>query len=210
MHLLAKRHRVRTIATTIIFKQLAKAQEHVDSNGSFNDFTAGFKYGFQGILMANAEQHCIQLDCNASAFASIMKRCAKMEAVAESKIVHTHIIKAGLEQDNFIGNNLVTMYTKCGSLMDARQVFDKMSQRNVISWTALMTGYAQRGYSTEVLELFSRMEREGVMPDNFTFATVVKACASLAALDHGKQVMPALVGRMMHGCCFAKCQSRTL
>lgn len=77
---------------------------------------------------------------------------------------------------------------KCGNLDAARQLFDKMPEKNVVSWTAIMAGYAQLGYGEEALVLFYQMKQLGVEPDQLTFANVLQACACSALLSEGKQV----------------------
>eukprot|EP00249_Psilotum_nudum_P016668 c25935_g8_i1 orf=2-886(+) len=77
------------------------------------------------------------------------------------------------------------MYAKCGSLDDARRVFDQMNQRNVVSWTAMIAAYAQNGYGKESLELFQQMHSEGVKPNRITFVSILSACSHAGLLDDG-------------------------
>eukprot|EP01018_Ginkgo_biloba_P036141 Gb_02911 [translate_table: standard] len=130
----------------------------------------------------------LRIRVDSKTYTCILQGCAKMEALKEGKHIHARIIKSGSEHDIFIGNNLVNMYVKCGFMVDAFQVFDKIPKRNVVSWTAMIAGYTQSGHGEEALKLFYQMRDNGVMPNHFTFASVVKACASLGALEKGKQV----------------------
>eukprot|EP01018_Ginkgo_biloba_P004466 Gb_36636 [translate_table: standard] len=136
-------------------------------------------------------QQAIYLDSNM--YASLLQRCANMDALAEGKYLHAHITETGFVQDTFLGNNLINMYMKCGNLICSREVFDKMPKRDVISWTSMITGYAQTGHSVEALKLFTQMQRARIKPNHFTFAIVVKACASLSALEQGKQVHECII-----------------
>lgn len=68
---------------------------------------------------------------------------------------------------------------------DACKVFDKRSERNIFSWTAMIGEYARRGHYEEALALFSRMETVGMWPDRFIFPCALKACAGLQALEQG-------------------------
>eukprot|EP01018_Ginkgo_biloba_P025618 Gb_32099 [translate_table: standard] len=121
-------------------------------------------------------------------FSSILSACASMLAFQLGKQVHTQIITTGVESNVHVGNALVDMYAKCRSLEDARQMFDQKPKQNTISWTSIIAGYSQAGYGEEALKLFSRMQWTAVHPDEATFASVLKACASLAALKQGKQI----------------------
>lgn len=82
--------------------------------------------------------------------------------------------------DSFIGTALVTMYAKCGTLEQAEAAFCGLSQYDVVSWTAMLSAYVEKGHAEKALQLFSFMQYEGVNPDQLTFMTALQACASLA------------------------------
>ncbi|KAM1271474.1 hypothetical protein ACFX2J_032283 [Malus domestica] len=84
------------------------------------------------------------------------------------------------------------MYGKCGSFADARKVFDAMYERNVVSWTSLISGYSQNSQEDKAIEYYFQMLRSGCMPDHFTFGSVVKACSGLGNELLGRQ-LPAHV-----------------
>jgi pentatricopeptide repeat protein len=69
-------------------------------------------------------------------FAGVLKACASVVAIEESRCVHQQIIQSGLELDVLVGNSLVDMYAKCGSMEDAWSVFNKLPSRNVVTWTS--------------------------------------------------------------------------
>eukprot|EP01018_Ginkgo_biloba_P009821 Gb_15508 [translate_table: standard] len=123
-----------------------------------------------------------------SAYASLLQGCGKLNALLEGKLVHAHIIQTGFSPNTSLGNKLLSMYAKCGSLVDARQAFEEMPQRNVVSWTAMIATYARHGRAQEALTLFYEMQRAGIQPDEFAFASVLPACANMAALEHGKKL----------------------
>ncbi|XP_057868859.1 pentatricopeptide repeat-containing protein At2g22070 [Cryptomeria japonica] len=85
-------------------------------------------------------------------------------------------------------NTMITGYVKHDRLEDAEQLFHEMPTRSLISWTAMIAGYAQHGHSEQALNLFSQMKLESSKPDQFTFGSILSACASLSVLEHGKQV----------------------
>eukprot|EP01018_Ginkgo_biloba_P002412 Gb_32528 [translate_table: standard] len=121
-------------------------------------------------------------------FFSALSACSSLAAVAEGKKIHAHIIRDGFQTDPFVGNALVDMYAKCGSIGDARQMFDRISDWDVVSWTAMIAGYVQNGHGEEALKLFHNMLRADVEPNALTFGGVLSACASLAALEQGRQL----------------------
>lgn len=87
-------------------------------------------------------------------FASILPACAELETL---KRVHKDIIRANAECNVFVGTGLVDMYAKCGRIEDAREVFDRMPKRNVVTWTVMIAGYAHRGSVEEAIRLFEKM-----------------------------------------------------
>ncbi|CAN1328661.1 Pentatricopeptide repeat-containing protein At2g27610 [Linum perenne] len=83
-------------------------------------------------------------------------------------------------------NSLVTMYAKCGAILDANRVFDAMQTRNVISWTALIVGYAQNGKGMNSLLLYEQMLSAGIDPDYITFIGLLFACSHTGNLEKGR------------------------
>eukprot|EP00250_Pteridium_aquilinum_P020378 c24792_g8_i1 orf=2-454(+) len=77
------------------------------------------------------------------------------------------------------------MYAKCGALTKAEQVLAELPSRNVITWSALITGYAQQGQDEQALNCFDRMQCERILPDKVTFACVLNACSHLGLVEDG-------------------------
>jgi pentatricopeptide repeat protein len=122
---------------------------------------------------------------NATTFASIIPACANSAALQQGRCVHDDIIRSGVESRVFVGSALVDMYAKCGSIEDARQVFDQMPERNVVSWTAMIVGYAINGYGKEALKLFEEMQQTDAKPNNITFVGILSACCHAGLVDDG-------------------------
>ncbi|KAJ7300180.1 hypothetical protein O6H91_Y053900 [Diphasiastrum complanatum] len=120
-------------------------------------------------------------------YVGLMKACAKKKALAECKRVHALIVLSGLDSDIFLGNTLVDMYAKCGSVLDARQVFNSMREHNLFSWTAIISAYGDHGQGHEAINLFQQMKQTGIEPDKVAFVVVLKACARIGSLEQGEQ-----------------------
>ena len=125
---------------------------------------------------------------NAITYMSILNACASTGALEWVKEVHRHAREAGFESDVRVGNALVHMYAKCGSIDDARLAFDKMEERNVVTWTVMIGGLAEHGCGHEAYELFLQMKREGFKPDAITYMSILNACVSAGALEWVKEV----------------------
>ncbi|MCA0763383.1 hypothetical protein KUO11_24130, partial [Vibrio vulnificus] len=76
-------------------------------------------------------------------------------------------------------NSIIDMYCRCNCLSEASDCFHWMSKKDLITWNTLISGY-EKSNSSESINIFSRMEREGFRPNSFTFSSVVAGCANLA------------------------------
>jgi pentatricopeptide repeat protein len=119
--------------------------------------------------------------------ASVLPACAHLAALKQGKEIHDRMIRSGFDLDVFAGTALIDMYAKCGSLQDARHVFDKIPGRNVVSWNAMIVGYAMHGHGADALHLFSKMQGTGRKPDHITFTGVLSACSHAGLVDEGQK-----------------------
>jgi len=126
-------------------------------------------------------------------YINVISACANMASLEQGLAIHEEIIRSGFQYDVFVGSALVGLYAKCTCIDNARRVFDKMLQRDVVSWTTMIVGYAQNGYSLEALRLFQQMQQEGVKPDSNTFASVLPICANIAALEQGIEIHQQII-----------------
>ncbi|KAG5555604.1 hypothetical protein RHGRI_006300 [Rhododendron griersonianum] len=125
---------------------------------------------------------------NAFTFASVLTSCKGALRVEYGMQIHSLIVKSMLESHIYVGSSLLDMYAKFGKIHEARGVFEGLPERDVVSCTAIISGYAQMGLDEEALELFRRLQREGMTCNYVTYASVLTALSGLAAVDHGKQI----------------------
>ncbi|XP_024521752.1 pentatricopeptide repeat-containing protein At5g16860-like isoform X1 [Selaginella moellendorffii] len=112
--------------------------------------------------------------------ALVLSQLKSCRDIGEARKIHASVIDNGLEDDLYVASSLVTVYSRCGSLVDASKVFHKMKHRDAIAWNALIRAYAVSGHFSErALELFLAMEAECVA-NGRTFVAVLKAVTSLA------------------------------
>ncbi|KAF8409335.1 hypothetical protein HHK36_005410 [Tetracentron sinense] len=121
-------------------------------------------------------------------FAKLLRSCSKYSLLDQGKQIHAAVEKMGFGLDLIINNDLIDMYGKCSRSDMACVVFDKMLERNVVSWTALMGGYLQQGNAKASLSLFYRIGSSEVRPNEFTFSTNLKACGFLGIPENGMQL----------------------
>ncbi|CAN1227977.1 Pentatricopeptide repeat-containing protein At1g50270 [Linum grandiflorum] len=122
-------------------------------------------------------------------FPLLLKPAGMASNVWIGRWIHGFYVESGrIQWDAFVGSGLVDMYMKCGHCNDARQVFDEMPTRNVISWSGLIAGFVQLNRYNEALLSFQEMLIDNVKPNPKTLTTVLTAIAQLGALEQGKWV----------------------
>ncbi|CAL9191641.1 unnamed protein product [Musa hybrid cultivar] len=130
-----------------------------------------------------------QLGWQADRFActSVLSSCGSLMALLQGKQVHGYAIKANLDADEYVKNGLLDMYAKCNSLDCARVVFDVIFEHNVISFNAMIEGYARHEKLVEAVSLFNRMRSGTLNPTLLTFVSLLGVSASSSAVDLSKQ-----------------------
>lgn len=157
---------------------------------SWNSMIAGF---------ANFEKFLDALNCykrmllgghrpDASTILSLLSSCVKPETLFQGTIIHCHGIQLGCVSDVSVINTLISMYSKCDDVVSARFLFDGMSNRTCVSWTAIISGYSEKGDLDEALRLFHAMEAAGEKPDLVTMLSLISGCIQAGALELGKWI----------------------
>ena len=120
-------------------------------------------------------------------FPRVVKACGGIGSISVGEEVHRHIVRRGFADDGFVLNALVDMYSKCGDIVKARKVFDKIVFKDSVSWNSMLTGYVRHGLPSQALSIFRRMLQDGFEPDAVTISTLVTGTQSLK------------LGRQIHG-----------
>ncbi|CAI0628705.1 unnamed protein product [Linum tenue] len=119
---------------------------------------------------------------------SVVNACTQLLDLRRGKQIHGRIIVRDFGGNPFISNALTDMYAKCGEIAVARWLFDRMTNKNLVSWNSMISGYTQNGKEEEALMLFKEMTLANVKPDTHTISSVVSCCSKLASLNHGQVV----------------------
>ncbi|CAH8270622.1 unnamed protein product [Arabidopsis lyrata] len=114
---------------------------------------------------------------------------AEEVGLKKGREVHGHVITTGLVDFMVgIGNGLVNMYAKCGSIADARRVFCFMTEKDSVSWNSMITGLDQNSCFIEAVERYQSMRRHEILPGSFTLISSISSCASLKWAKLGQQI----------------------
>ncbi|XAR59374.1 hypothetical protein NMG60_11015196 [Bertholletia excelsa] len=125
-------------------------------------------------------------------FSIIVRVCARLASVEHAKQAHAGLVRHGFGLDIVANTAFVDFYSKWGRIEDARNVFEKMPQKNVISWNALIAGCGNHGQGIEAVELFERMLHEGMVPNHVTFLAVLSACSYSGLSDCGWEIFESM------------------
>ncbi|KAH0978857.1 hypothetical protein GBA52_006034 [Prunus armeniaca] len=128
-----------------------------------------------------------QVNCFKETCLRVLSLC-NSRALKEGVCVHSPITKLGLQEDLYLSNNLLSLYAKCFGVEPARHFFDEMPDRDVVSWTGMLSAYVRNGRYDEALEFFDSMSISGQCPNEFTLSTVLRSCSLLGDFDYGTRI----------------------
>jgi len=156
---------------------------------TWNSMIAGYAQNGLGneALMLMYKMQLSGMKPNSVTVMSVLSVCTNLAALQQGKEIHGLIIRDGLESDVIVGSALVVMYAKCGNIIIARQVFDRIPQRDVALWNAIISGYAMHGRGEETLKLFYEMQQARIAPDGITLTSVLSACSHAGLVNEGWQ-----------------------
>ncbi|WVZ92211.1 hypothetical protein U9M48_038294 [Paspalum notatum var. saurae] len=151
----------------------------------WNSIIAGFAQSGDGVeaIELFMRMKDAGFSANQGTLTSVLRACTGMVMLEVGRQVHAHVLK--YDKDLILHNALLDMYCKCGSLEDADALFHRMPQRDVISWSTMISGLAQNGRSTEALRVFNLMKSEGVAPNRITMVGVLFACSHAGLVEDG-------------------------
>ncbi|GAV81844.1 PPR domain-containing protein/PPR_2 domain-containing protein/DYW_deaminase domain-containing protein [Cephalotus follicularis] len=128
---------------------------------------------------------------------SLVSACAGLAGLELGRSVHGLAVKACVDENIFVGSALVDMYGKCGSIEDAEQAFCEMPERNLVTWNAMIGGYAHQGHAGMAVALFKEMNYGscGVVPNYVTLVCVLSACGRAGEVKLGMEIFESMRGR---------------
>ncbi|KAK4753363.1 hypothetical protein SAY87_022161 [Trapa incisa] len=125
-------------------------------------------------------------------FAKLLSACCKSKSLGAGRLVHAHLVKLGFSKDPKLRIHLVNLYSKCREFVYAHKLLDECPEPDVVSWSALISGYSQNGMADEANLVFREFHRLGLKCNEFTFPSVLKSCSIAGNLSLGMQVHGAV------------------
>ncbi|KAL0345180.1 UNVERIFIED_CONTAM: Pentatricopeptide repeat-containing protein [Sesamum radiatum] len=126
-------------------------------------------------------------------YSKLLSQLSQTKSINQGLQIHAHLIKLPLSHDPKHRNHLINFYSKCKVFSDARKLIEESHEPDLVSWSSLISGYAQNGLGEEALLAFREMHVLGVNCNEFTFPSVLKACSSTKNFMLGTQVHGIIV-----------------
>ncbi|KAL3627314.1 hypothetical protein CASFOL_028677 [Castilleja foliolosa] len=136
---------------------------------------------------------CTGLQVPPDTYSLLLQECIFRKQYKMGRRIHWQMVVVGFIPDEYLKIKLLILYAKAGDLATAHVLFDKLLKKDLIPWNALIAGYVQKGLDESGLGVYHRMRQYGLIPDQYTFASVFRACSSLAILEQGKQFHAILI-----------------
>ncbi|KAL2333858.1 hypothetical protein Fmac_015071 [Flemingia macrophylla] len=125
-------------------------------------------------------------------FVTILPAFAQVADIHAGYWIHGYIVKTGMRLDSAVGSGLISLYSNCGYVSMARAIFDKVSDRNVIVWNAIIRCHGTHGLALEALALFRQLVEAGLRPDGIVFLCLLSACSHAGLLEQGWHIFHSM------------------
>ncbi|KAL8228735.1 hypothetical protein R6Q57_013635 [Mikania cordata] len=124
---------------------------------------------------------------------NVLSSCACVSGLSQGEWIHAYIDRNKIEVGGFLATALVDMYSKCGCIEKASEIFDKTSKKDISTWNSIITGLGLHGYGGSAVETFYELLADGFKPNDVTFVSVLSACSRSGLLDEGYKMFELMV-----------------
>lgn len=125
---------------------------------------------------------------NQFTYPSILRTCTSIGSLDLGEQIHTQVIKTGFQLNVYVCSVLIDMYAKHGKLDTALGILRRLTEYDVVAWTAMVAGYMQHDFFVKALKIFEEMQYRGIPSDNIGFSSAISACTGTQALKQGRQI----------------------
>ncbi|CAK9154369.1 unnamed protein product [Ilex paraguariensis] len=120
-------------------------------------------------------------------FVGVLSACANISAIKQGKEIHGYVVRKLFHTHLFVANSLLDLYTKCGCIDLARNIFDRIPDKDIASWNTMIMGFAMLGELDTTINLFEAMREDGVKYDSVSYIAVLSACSHGGLLEKGRK-----------------------
>uniref|UniRef100_A0A804UML9 DYW domain-containing protein n=2 Tax=Zea mays TaxID=4577 RepID=A0A804UML9_MAIZE len=168
-----------------VFGQIAE-KDYISWNSMLSCYVQNSFYAEAIDFFGEMLQHGFQPDH--ACVVSLSSALGHLSRLNNGREFHAYAIKQRLHTDLQVGNTLMDMYIKCGSIECSAKVFESMGIRDHISWTTILACFAQSSRHSEALEMILELQKEGIMVDSMMIGSILETCCGLKSISLLKQV----------------------
>ncbi|CAI0423027.1 unnamed protein product [Linum tenue] len=172
------------------------SRSSITNDVSWNTMIVGFVHAgdFDSALSFFKDTlECHNVQPTEVTYSSALCACASLAALDPGTQIHCLTMKTTYDKNTVVGNALIDMYAKCGSIKDARLVFNGLTKNDEVSWNAMISGYSMHGLGGEALKVFDMMQETDVRPNQMTFVGVLSACSNGGLLSKGEAYFKSMI-----------------
>ncbi|KAG0462811.1 hypothetical protein HPP92_021287 [Vanilla planifolia] len=125
---------------------------------------------------------------NAVTLATVLSICADLSAMNAGREIHAYSTRSFMNDNILIENGLLNLYTKSGSLKYGTLVFERIKDKDLITWNSMINGYGIHGLCENALSTYKGMVSFGVEPDGITFISILSACSHAGRVAEGRRM----------------------
>ncbi|KAF6161652.1 hypothetical protein GIB67_017290 [Kingdonia uniflora] len=125
---------------------------------------------------------------------SLLSACAHLGSLDMGNWIHAYVKRQNLKIDVYLGNALIDMYCKCGSIETALDVFHGLPTKNVFCWSSIIVGLGMYGYGKEAIDVFLKMKDQRMKPDHVTFIGLLCGCSHSGLVSEGRKYFSEMLG----------------
>ncbi|KAL4201274.1 hypothetical protein AMTRI_Chr02g215200 [Amborella trichopoda] len=161
---------------------------------SWNAMIAGYsRMGYVHEALVLFHRMLTSLKPNYLTISILLQVCADSGFEDLGRVFHGYVLRQGLQSDVFLHNSFLVMYNKCENIKFSERLFERMSRRDLVSWNVMISGYTHTGFPEKALEMFYRLQMEGLICDLITLEAILHACAQLGDIEESKYIHDCIV-----------------
>ncbi|KAH0893604.1 hypothetical protein HID58_056033, partial [Brassica napus] len=170
-------------------------QMRVRSVVSWNTMISGYckNEAFKEAVEIFCEMRRVDLRPIYVTLVSVLPAVSRIGSLELGEWLHSYAESKGIEIDDVLGSALIDMYSKCGVVERAVEVFERLPRKNVITWSAMINGFAIHGLASDAIDCFCRMREVGVKPSDVAYINLLTACSHAGMVEEGRKYFSEMV-----------------
>ncbi|XP_057488080.1 pentatricopeptide repeat-containing protein At1g08070, chloroplastic-like [Actinidia eriantha] len=168
-----------------LFVRMGSAKNSVTWNTMIAGYVQSREFGRAICAFQQMQAECVKP--TEVTMVSLLSACAHLGALDMGEWIHAYIRKKNFRVDVVLGNALIDMYCKCGSIDAALDVFHGLTVKNIFCWNSIIVGLGMNGYGEEAINIFISMEKENIKPDGVTFVGLLSGCSHSGLVSAGRR-----------------------